>query len=440
MINAKNIDYKYLMENQKSINKSLKSRNEAKIMEYDFKIVSFKIGGEYYGIDIMKVKEILKAKKFTRIPNALDFVVGVLNLRGEIIPIIDIGKMFHLEENNDSDVKSIIIIKIENLQIGLAVEQINHVIPLRRGDIQPPSPLLGSINERYIEGVVELNDKLFVILDTESIFSDKEKSKREILPQSSDLSEEFFTFFSNQVEEFAGVHINEYNKDIFRELYDEYAKENNVKELPKIDRETASTIIKKVFSQHTGSLWKQPYTDNFLDAVTPKLNKICSEEVRILDVGCGNGHEAYSLFFLISADMKEVDVRMIAADVNLIAVSNATGFEAPGSIIPSWINKEKYFIKLSDSTYKIKKEITDKIYFEFHNAQNIGSYKREFDLVVARDLSLSLSADDYKTFLDNISSKIISGGVLVIGDNEKVSDIKNFTKIQNENITAFVKN
>lgn len=138
MINAKNIDYKYLMENQKSINKSIKSKNKAKIMEYDFKIVSFKIGGEYYGIDIMKVKEILKARKFTRIPNSLDFVVGVLNLRGEIIPIIDIGKMFHLEGSADSEVKSIIIIKIENLQLGLAVEQINHVIPLRRSDIQPP--------------------------------------------------------------------------------------------------------------------------------------------------------------------------------------------------------------------------------------------------------------------------------------------------------------
>jgi chemotaxis protein methyltransferase CheR len=157
-------------------------------------------------------------------------------------------------------------------------------------------------------------------------------------------------------------------------------------------------------------------------------------------VGCGDGHEAYSLFFLISADMREVDIRMIAADVNLTAVSNATGFETLSSAIPSWINPDKYFIKLSDSTYKIKKEITDKIYFEFHNAQNIGSYNKEFDLVVARDLSLFLSAEDYKTFLENISSKIVSGGVLVIGDNEKVSNIKNFTKIQDENITAYVKN
>ena len=149
MINTKNLDYKYLMENQRSLNKSLKTggfgKNESKIREYDFKIVSFKIGEEYYGIDIMVVKEILKAKKFTRIPNSLEFVIGVLNLRGEIIPVIDLGKMFHLETSANSEIKSIIIIKIENLQNGLVDDKINHVIPLRRGDIQPPSPLLGTI-------------------------------------------------------------------------------------------------------------------------------------------------------------------------------------------------------------------------------------------------------------------------------------------------------
>jgi len=441
MINTNNIDFRYLMENQKSLNKSLRAKsNDNKILEYDFKIVSFKIGQEYYGIDIMRVKEILKEKKFTKIPNALEFVVGVLNLRGEIMPVIDLAKMFHLPSVSESvETKSIIIIKIETLLIGLVIDQIQHVIPLRKSDIQPPSPLLGSINERYIEGVTELNERLYVILDTEAIFSDKEKSKKEILPQSSDLSEEFFTFFCNQIEEFGAVHVNEFNKVKFRDLYNEYAKENNISEMPNINKNISDNMLKKFYSKHTNELWQQPYVDYFLDAVTPKLNKFCSDEVRILDIGCGSGYEAFSIYFMISNDFKDADVRMVAADSNLISITNASGFEIVGSLLPSWINKEKYFMNFSGNNYKVKKEINDKIYFEFHNAQNISSYKREFDLIVARDLSLYMSGNDYKQFIKDVATKLVTGGVLVLGDYEDVGDEKSLQKVNDQNISIYVK-
>ncbi|HOJ63465.1 MAG TPA: chemotaxis protein CheW [Spirochaetota bacterium] len=440
MIGTENLDFKTLMQNQKQISKNLRQKNEAKILEYDFKIVSFKLAGEYYGIDIMSVKEILKAKKFTHVPNALDFVIGVFNLRGEIMPIIDLAKMFHLEPENKSEIKSIIIIKVDNLLIGLAVDEISHVLPLRRADIQPPSPLLGTINERYIEGVVELNDKLYVILDADAIFSDKEKAKKDILPQSSDLAEELFTFFCNQMEELNVIHITEFNKKKFRELFTEYVKENNITEMPNLTKENAENILKKFFSKYTSQLWQQPYTDHFLDAVIPKLNRICSDEVRALNIGCASGHEAFSLYFLLVNNMKDAEIKLIAADINLIAVSNASGFEINGTNIPSWINREKYFMKLSDGKYKVKKEIADKIYFEFHNALNISTYNRVFDLVVARDISLYMTEDEYKKFLKDISAKIVSGGVLVVGDNEDLGNLPDFTKVPSEYLSVYVKN
>jgi len=312
-------------------------------------------------------------------------------------------------------------------------------MPLRKDDIQPPSPLLGTINERYIEGVVELNDRLYVILDTEAIFSDKEKAKKDILPQSSDLTEEFFMFFCNQIEESSAIHINEFNKAKFRALYDEYAKENNIKEMPTIDRNTAESMVKKFYSKYNAELWQQPYVDNFLDAVTPKLNKFCSDEVRILDIGCGNGYEAFSLYFMINNDFKDAEIKMVAADSNLVSITNASGFEIAGSLLPSWINKDKYFINAGGNSYKVKKEINDRIYFEFHNAQNISSYKREFDLVVARDLSLYMSETDYKQFVVDIEAKLVSGGVLVIGDNEEIGDAKSLQRVNDKNISIYVK-
>ncbi|HPO49581.1 MAG TPA: CheR family methyltransferase, partial [Spirochaetota bacterium] len=216
-------------------------------------------------------------------------------------------------------------------------------------------------------------------------------------------------------------------------------KENNVTEMPTINKSVANEILKKFLSKHTAELWQQPYVDFFLDAVTPKLNKFCSDEVRILDIGCGNGYEAFSIYFMVNNDFKDADIKMVAADSNLVSITNASGFEVAGSLLPSWINKDKYFTNFSGSTYKVRKEINDKIYFEFHNAQNIASYKREFDLIVARDLSLYLSEADYRQFVKDAVPKLVSGGVLVIGDNEEINDEKNLQKINDENITIYVK-
>ena len=153
----------------------------------------------------------------------------------------------------------------------------------------------------------------------------------------------------------------------------------------------------------------------------------------------GNGYEAYTLYALLCDQIRGASVRMLAADSNLSAVSAATNFELSGSQIPSWVNKDKYFVRLGENSYKIKREVTDQIYFEFHNAANIASYNREFDLVVARDLSLSMSADDYKTFLEGVSSKIVSGGVLLLGDNEHVAELKGFDKIENNHMMIYKK-
>jgi chemotaxis methyl-accepting protein methylase len=109
---------------------------------------------------------------------------------------------------------------------------------------------------------------------------------------------------------------------------------------------------------------------------------------------------------------------MIAADMNLSAVTNASGFEIRSHNLPVWINKSQYFTQSGSDMLKIKKEINDKIYFEYHNAVNISTYKKEFDLIIARDLSYYLAENDYKSFIQDLIPKIVSNGLLMIGDNE----------------------
>jgi chemotaxis signal transduction protein/chemotaxis methyl-accepting protein methylase len=425
------MDFKFLMEHQKTLNKNLKSKRDEQVFEYDYKIVSFKIGHEHYGIDIMCVKEILKEKKFTRIPNSLDFVEGVLNLRGEILPVIDLARMFHLKEEDDApdSIKSIIIIKVDGLLIGLIVDKINHVIPLRKMEMQPPSPLLGKMNDRYIEGVIEINEKLYVILDTDAVFSDKGKSRKDVLPQDSDLSEDFFNHFIHQIEEFSTIHVHSYNKHRFRQLYEEYAAKNNVTGMPTINKQTANEIVFNFFSLHTGSLWQKPYVDGFISTAVSELKKYCSEEVRVLNLGCGHGHEAFSIYILLNESFPDADIKMVAADINLVSISNASGFETQSDQIPSWINRDNYFMNVSGNKFKIKQEINNKIYFEFHNVQNISTFNKQFDLIVARDLSLYLSEENYRNFISGSLEKLATGGVIVVGDNEIIHNAPQFLRI-----------
>lgn len=129
---------------------------ESKVELIDFKMITFTLAGNDYGIDIMKVKEIAKFVSFTYVPNTPAFVRGVYNLRGEIISIIDLREMFNLFFNVDEDSKKEngLILRLDANLIGVVVDRIDKVVGISRSSIQPPHPIFGNINIKYISGVV----------------------------------------------------------------------------------------------------------------------------------------------------------------------------------------------------------------------------------------------------------------------------------------------
>src|SRR5512138_354201 len=133
----------------------------------DFKMITFALAGKDYGIDIMSVKEIAKAGRFTYVPNAAPFVRGVYNLRGEIISIIDLRTMFHLpsERREEDAVENLLILSVVGQTFGIIVDVIDKVVGISRASIQPPHPIFGDINIKYIRGIVENLSKLYIILD-----------------------------------------------------------------------------------------------------------------------------------------------------------------------------------------------------------------------------------------------------------------------------------
>ena len=144
-------------------------------METLMSLVTFKIGNELYGIDIMEVREIVRLTEVTPIPNCPSFVDGVITLRGEIIPIVDLGKRFHFQPleytEEDELLRGIIIINAEDMIIGVMIDQVNRVVNISYDQIQPPPQVIAGIGAEYIQGVVKTENNLLIILNIKKLFS-----------------------------------------------------------------------------------------------------------------------------------------------------------------------------------------------------------------------------------------------------------------------------
>ncbi len=144
-------------------------------------LVTFQLSEELYGIDIMDVKEIVRVQDIRPLPNAPTYVEGLFNLRGEIIPIINLHKRFHLRKaqlDDDEDLLSgFIIIDLDGMKLGVIIDKVERVISIDYNEIQPPPQMLAGIGAEYIQGVANQKNGYLIILDIRKLFSAKELQK-----------------------------------------------------------------------------------------------------------------------------------------------------------------------------------------------------------------------------------------------------------------------
>lgn len=141
------------------------------------KIVSFKLKDEEFAFDIMKIIEVIKIKEITEVPTAPSFVEGIINLRGKIIPIIDLRKRFNLESKERTKENRIIIIEYQQKQfVGIIVDEVHKVINVKKEEILPPPSTLISAGGKYIDSIIKIGDRIIVLLNIEKIFTEEEKN------------------------------------------------------------------------------------------------------------------------------------------------------------------------------------------------------------------------------------------------------------------------
>jgi len=144
-------------------------------------LVTFQLGEELYGINIMDVKEIVRVQTIRPIPNAPTYVEGIFNLRSEIIPIINLHKRFHLRKlissEEDELLSGFVILDIDGMKLGIIIDRISRVVTVERENIQPPPQMFSGIGAEYIEGVVRQESGYLILLEIRDLFNPKELQK-----------------------------------------------------------------------------------------------------------------------------------------------------------------------------------------------------------------------------------------------------------------------
>jgi purine-binding chemotaxis protein CheW len=154
--------YQHAIEPQKVITDA--SRSAEQLLQ----VVSFSLADEEFGLDILRVQEIIRLQELTRVPNSPDFVDGVINLRGSVIPIIALRKRFGLPEEDHDRQTRIIVIEVDGMVLGFIVDSVSEVLRIPVSTVVP-APRLERIEREFVSGVCKLDDRLLILLDVDQI-------------------------------------------------------------------------------------------------------------------------------------------------------------------------------------------------------------------------------------------------------------------------------
>ncbi|HEU4965124.1 MAG TPA: chemotaxis protein CheW [Bacilli bacterium] len=147
---------------------------EHKDMVEEIKVIVFRLVDEEYGVEVNQVRSIEKMQSITRVPRTPEFVKGVINLRGVVTPIIELKTRFNLGEEAYTDATRIIIVAVDDMEVGLIVDAANDVIDIPVNSIEQPPAVIGGIKATYLRGVAKLQDRLLIMLNLDKVLSSEE--------------------------------------------------------------------------------------------------------------------------------------------------------------------------------------------------------------------------------------------------------------------------
>jgi purine-binding chemotaxis protein CheW len=420
------------------VNAELQEQKE-RVDTVDFKMITFALAGKEYGVDIMNVKEIAKADKFTYVPNAASFVRGVYNLRGDIIPVIDLRMFFHLPVERNDGLDNMLILRIEDRVYGTIVDKIDKVVGINSENIQPPHPIFGDINIKYISGVVEKQGELYIILDVIRIFSQSEEDKqkprgviegtaasrylevpegvtREVtLEEKVAASDSALGFIMESLPALKQFHPTALNDEWIRRRFSEWSGGRSGDSLQLRDSQEADEFLSSFYSPDTGKFWSDDYAAK-VKAILPALS---SNNVQVWNVGCGKGYETYSFACILKSRYPDGHIKVWANDSDIMAISQAPNMTFDLDDVPEYCRS---LMVKGRSGYSFGQAISDAIVFEYHDIQNDNPLP-DLDIILIRDVLSFFPEQEQKRLTNSFKEKLKSKGIVILGRNEHLSGV-----------------
>lgn len=142
---------------------------EVKMAENEIQVVAFKLGSQEYALDILSVQEIIKLQNIARVPRTSYYVQGVINLRGNVIPVFNLHKRFNIESAGKDEDKRIIVFQFDDIKAGVIVDGVSEVLRINGEDIEDAVKVYSSVDHDFIQGVGKVDGRLLILLNLESL-------------------------------------------------------------------------------------------------------------------------------------------------------------------------------------------------------------------------------------------------------------------------------
>lgn len=148
----------------------------------DQQLVIFNLANEYYGIDIAAVDGIIKTQEITSVPNTPAFVEGVTNLRGSVLPVIDLRKRFGLPQVDATRDTRIVVVNMGHSKVGMIVDGVSEVLTIPEAAIEPTPPMVTTVDSAFIIGIAKVEERLIILVDLSKILDTEEQKSLQAVP------------------------------------------------------------------------------------------------------------------------------------------------------------------------------------------------------------------------------------------------------------------
>lgn len=427
-------------------------------------LVTFQLEDEVYGVDIMKTTEIIKMPELRRIPNSPSFFEGMLNLRGSIIPVINFKKLFHFNTFDLGKEKGIIVVQVKDIIFGFIIDKILRVLNIESEEIKQIQGANKEI-EKYVGGIIQLDEELISILDIESIMNVGDKSgiltnaykmdeyiikkRKERLAISSQQIDKALLSFLNKIQ----FPISKITAEAVRKYFYKLCLKRDLPPSQMLSF-IQSTLQKSDSYNNFNPFGHKYFFDNdedynclknvLYDVILPTKREEKRLQLKVWNLGCPDGTEAYSMSMLLHSflpeeEIWEYEIIVSGNDYNVLSKGKEGTYE---EIYLTRINvqdKEYFFDKAERGFMRIKEEFKKPVSFDLRTPSTEEGLEN-IDIIFARNYLIGLEGEALKHNLDLFYDCLNNNGILILSEVEEIDEIYlNFSTREINNRKYYVK-